>query len=92
MSKVGCTNFINGIPLAGNIDASPGARSGWYCPLPAYFLARRDKSLTVSLKAGRCEVLLRYQALVFFVGERPKGRELPEDNSSFARVSTSAGM
>ena len=39
-------------------------------------------SLTASLKVGQCEVLLQDLGLVFFVGERPKGGELPEDNSS----------
>ena len=90
--KAGCTNDIDGIMPAGNTDASSGARYGWHCPLPAPLLAQRDTSLTVSLKVGRCKILLRDLALVFFAGERPKGRELPEDNSSFVGVSTSVGM
>ena len=35
-----------------------------------------------SLKAGPCEALLRDLALMFFTGEKLKGRGLPEDNSS----------
>ena len=50
-----------------------------------------DVSLTTSLKVGQCEVLLRDLALVFFVGERPKCGELPEDNSSSVGASASSG-
>ena len=53
-------------------------------------LPGRDASLTTSLKARRYKVLLRDLALVFFVSDRPKGEELPEDNSSSAWVLTSA--
>ena len=89
---MGCTNDIDGIAPAGNTDASSRARSGWFCPLLASLLALREAPLTASLKAGRCEVLLCDLALVFFVGERPKGGELPEDNLSSARESASSGI
>ena len=81
MTKVGCTNGIDGIAPAGNTDVSPGAQSS--------LLARWDASLKASLKASRCKVLLCDLALVFFIGERPKGKELHEDNSLSARASTS---
>ena len=83
----GCIDDIDGVALAGNTNSSLGAQSCWYCPFPSSLLARRDELLTTSLKAGRCEVLLRDLALVFFVGERPKGGELPKDNLSFAGAS-----
>ena len=92
MPKAGCTNDIDVIVLVGNTNVSLGARSGWYCLLPASFLARRDASLTTLLKVGRYEVLLCNLALVFFARERPKGAELPEDNSSSTGVSTSTRM
>ena len=43
-----------------------------------------------SLKAWRCEVLLRDLALTFFGDERPKGGELLEDNSSYVGASASS--
>ena len=43
-----------------------------------------------SLKARRCEALLCDLALVFFVGEGPKGRKLLEDNSSSVGASASS--
>ena len=49
-------------------------------------------SLKASLKAERCKVLLHDLALVFFIGKRPKGRELHEDNSSSAGALTSFGI
>ena len=88
--KARCTNGIAGIMLAGNTNASPGAQSGWFCPLPTSLLALWDVPLTASLKAGRCEVLLPDLALLLFSGKRPKGGELPEDNSSSAGASASS--
>ena len=83
-------NGIDGIAPVGNTNASPRARSGWYCSLPASLLARQNAPLTASLKVGRCKVLLHDLTLVFFVGERPKGGELPKDNSSFTGTSASS--
>ena len=81
MPKARCTNDIDGIAPASHTNESSRARSGWYYPLPASLFARRDASLMALLKA-----------LVFFASERPKCGELPKDNSSSARVSTSEGM
>ena len=78
--------------LVGNADAFPRTWSGWFYPLLAYLLALQDAPLTVSLKAGRCEGLLRHFALVFFASERLKDKELLEDNSSSAGVSISSRM
>ena len=91
-SGTGCINEIYGIAPTGNNNVSAGAWFGWFYPLPASLLALQDASLTASLKAGRCKVLLRDLALVFFGGERPKGGELPEDNSSFAGESASSDL
>ena len=90
MPKAGCTNDIDGITPTSNTDASPRAWSGWYCPLPASLLTRRDASLTALLKASRFKILLRDLALMFFADERPKDGELPEDNSSSAGASASS--
>ena len=87
LSGTGCINDIYGIAPTGNKNMSPRAWSGWFYPLPASLLALQDASLMASLKAGRCEVLLCDLALVFFGCERPKGGELPENNSSFAGAS-----
>ena len=89
---MGCTNNIDGIVPVGNTDASPGARYGWYYPLPASLIARWDTPLTTLLNVGRCEVLLHHLALVFFTGKRPKDGELREDNSSSMGVLTLVGM
>ena len=74
----------------GNADAFLGSSFGWFCPRPVSLLARRNVPLSALLNARRCECLWGDLALLPFAGER--FGELPEDNSSSAKVFTSSGI
>ena len=73
----------------GNADAFPSTSFGWFFPRPVSLLTRRNVPLSALLNVGQCECLLSNLALLLFARERFS--ELPEDNSSSARGSTSSG-
>ena len=88
--KASYTGDIGGTTSVGNVDAVLGNPFGGFCPRLVSLPAQWNVPLSTLLNAEQCECLWHDLARLLFVGET--FGELPEDNSSFAGVSTSPGM